>query len=160
MNTQQPVDLTPIFLPVFKLLIPILATVGLIAYLKEWILRQSKMSDIDKMSGREFECFLQLHFKEKGYKVQLTPYKGDYGADIVLTMGEERVAVQAKRHKGRIGIRAIQEVVASIAKYNCHRCMVITNSEFTKAARDLARANKVELWDRDRLQREISTKIA
>ena len=31
------------------------------------------------------------------------------------------------------------------------RAMVVTNRYFTSAARSLARANGVELWDRDRL---------
>ena len=48
-------------------------------------------------------------------------------------------------------IKAIQEAVASINYYSCNKAMVISNSYFTKNARELASSNSVELWDRDKL---------
>lgn len=59
--------------------------------------------------------------------------------------------MQAKRWQKDIGVKAIQEAVASIAMYRCDSAMVVTNREFTRAARRLADANAVELWDRQAL---------
>jgi restriction system protein len=39
--------------------------------------------------------------------------------------------------------------------YDCSGAMVITNTRFTNRARQLAKANGVELWDRRRLEREL-----
>jgi hypothetical protein len=59
--------------------------------------------------------------------------------------------VQAKRWSQSVGPGAVQEVVASRAHYGAHRAIVVTNSNFTKAAIELARSNDVEMWDRSRL---------
>jgi len=48
-------------------------------------------------------------------------------------------------------VRAVQEVVAARRYYGGSRALVVTNSRFTRPARMLARANDVELWDRERL---------
>lgn len=57
-----------------------------------------------------------------------------------------------------MGIAAVQEVVGSIAYYKADRAMVVTNSNFTKSARDLAKRNEVELWGRKEMQKKISYK--
>ena len=68
-----------------------------------------------------------------------------------MSRGGAKIAVQAKRWNRKIGNKAIQEVVASAGHYRCQQSMVVTNSFFTKPAIELARDNKVELWDRNRL---------
>jgi restriction system protein len=74
---------------------------------------------------------------------------------LVISRGGERTVAQIKRWKRRVGVRAIQEVVAAKAKYGCQHALVATNSTYTQAAADLARVNRVELWDRARLAREL-----
>lgn len=103
---------------------------------------------VDKMTGEEFEEFLELHFKKEGYKTRLTPKTGDYGADLVVKKGREKIVVQAKRWNQNVGVEAVQQAVASIKYYKAHRAMVITNSSFTENARNLAKANNVTLIDR------------
>ena len=56
------------------------------------------------------------------------------------------------------GIAAVQEVVGSIAYYKADRAMVVTNSNFTKSARDLAKRNEVELWGRKEMQKKFHIK--
>ena len=103
---------------------------------------------VDKMTGEEFEEFLELHFKKEGYKNHLTPKTSDYGADLVVKKGKEKIVVQAKRWNQNVGVEAVQQAVASIKYYKAHRAMVITNSSFTENARNLAKANNVTLIDR------------
>src|SRR5690554_6627208 len=52
---------------------------------REQRLRRSGILEIDKMSGRKFEEYLQILLKAKGYYAQLTPTSGDYGADLILS---------------------------------------------------------------------------
>lgn len=49
----------------------------------------------------------------------------------------------------------MQEAVAAKGKYGCTEAMVVTNSFYTKAAIELAKANKVELWNRDHLVKAL-----
>lgn len=138
----------------WPLLIFIVLAVAIKIFLKMRELQRisrSGLNDIDKMDGLTFEKYLQTLFKKLGYKVERTAYVGDYGADLIVEKNGVRSVIQAKRHKNKVNIKAIQEVVASKAKYNCTEAIVVTNNYFTKAAIDLAKANKVELWDRDKL---------
>jgi restriction system protein len=112
-------------------------------------LARSGISDIDTMDGKRFEIFLSTVFRRLGYEVEVTQYRGDYGADLVIASGGRKIAVQAKRWKKNIGLKAVQEAVASKALYRCDEAMVVTNRYFTAQARRLAKANGVVLWDRD-----------
>lgn len=133
----------------------ILATsIGLALYFyrkRKRKLMESGMDLIDDMSGFVFEELLMEHFKKLGYKVKMTAKTADYGADLILEKAAKKTVVQAKRWKQNVGVKAIQEVVGSINYYQADQGMVISNSYFTLNAEKLARANNIELWDRDKL---------
>lgn len=116
----------------------------------------AKIDDLDEMTGWEFEKWLRRFFERVGYEVYPTPYRGDFGADFVLTWNGTRIAVQAKRASRQVGLRAVQEVVAAKAYYDCERAMVVTNSYYTEQAIILARANGVWLRTRDDLARKAA----
>ena len=116
------------------------------------------MKRIDKLSGRAFERYLTIQFRHLGYRVKLTSYSHDYGADLVLRKWGKKTVVQAKRYERNVGIAAVQEVVGSIAYYKADNAMVVTNSNFTKSARNLAHRNEVELWGRKEIQKKFHIK--
>ena len=118
-------------------------------------LSKSGIAEIDRMDGHTFEIFLSTLFRRLGYSVELTSRRGDYGADLVVTRGKQRTAVQAKRWSKRVGVKAVQEAVASKGIYGCDSALVVANREFTQQAGKLARANKVELWDREVLVQKL-----
>lgn len=103
---------------------------------------------IEEMDGLAFEnyCAQQLAKTRKYKSVRTTPPSGDFGADIVATALDGMVWVfQCKRYKNKLDNTPIQEIVGAMAHYNAQRAAVITNSEFTKPARQLAKENNVEL---------------
>jgi restriction system protein len=114
-------------------------------------LARSGIGDVDRMNGREFETYLAMLFRRYGYSVEHTGKSGDYGADLVICKDQQRTVIQAKRYSKNVGIKAVQEVVAAKKVYSCQGAIVVTNSGYTQAARNLARANDVVLWDRERL---------
>jgi len=114
-------------------------------------LAEAGIDQIDHMDGLGFEQYLEVLYKRLGYRVQRTPYAGDWGADLVLERDGVRTVVQAKRWNRRVGVEAVQQVVAAKAKYGCTKASVVTNSHYTQQAQDLARANGVLLWDRSEL---------
>ena len=139
------------------ILLMLVIKVGVYIY-KTHRFAKSGIADIDKLSGKDFEQYLEIFFKKLGYQVKRTPYQGDYGADLVLRQGDEKTVVQAKRYNRSVGVKAVQEAVASKEYYQCNKAMVVTNSYFSRQAVALAKANRVELWDRDELvSRLIST---
>lgn len=116
----------------------------------------SPLPEIDKMTGIEFEEFLKAHFEEIGYKAKMTPTTNDYGADLILNKDGEKIVVQAKRWNDKVGNTAVQEIVSAKGYYKADRAMVITNSYYTNNAYELAKANNVELWDRNNLIKNLN----
>lgn len=129
----------------------------IVKHRKRMAILGSGIHQIDRMSGVEFEALLEILFSRLGYSVQTTPTTGDFGADLIAVHRDgRRIAVQAKRYSGNVGVAAVQEVVAAKQFYRCRSGIVVTNSEFTKAAHKLAAANHVELWDRDTLIKHLN----
>ncbi|WP_160679524.1 restriction endonuclease [Clostridium sp. C8-1-8] len=120
---------------------------GLKRYIKKKVLK-SGIDKIDRLSGEDFEEYLAVKFKALGYKVKLTPVTADYGADLVLKKDKEKIVVQAKRYSSKVGVEAVQQVVASMKYYDADKSIVITNNYFTENAKILAKCNSVELLDR------------
>ena len=140
----------------FILLLLVVKRVALLPdILKRRHLAAAGIQQIDKMDGAAFEECLAALFSRQGYQVEQTPYRGDWGADLVLSKNGTRTVVQAKRYKNSVGVRAVQEAVAAKAKYKCTEAMVVTNSTFTRQAIELARANRVTLVDREQLIRQL-----
>ena len=54
-----------------------------------------------------------------------------------------------------MGVAAVQQAAAARLHYRADRAMVVTNTTFTPAARELAATNDVVLWDRDDIAREL-----
>jgi len=141
--------------PLLIILIVVLLLKLVFRFYEKQRLSNSGIFEIDRMSGKTFEKYLEVLFEKLGYKVERTRYIGDYGADLVTNKNGVKTVIQAKRFKGKVGIKAIQEAVAAKGYYGCEKAMVVTNSYYTKQAVDLAKANNVELWNRDDLVKAL-----
>ncbi len=127
-----------------------------------WILHQRRVwtagiAEIDRMDGESFERRLALLFRALGYDVRHVGRRGDYGADLVVAKSGRRTVVQAKRWSKNVGVKAVQEAYGAVPMHDCDGAMVVTNTRFTRAARELADKARVELWDRDRLVQALAS---
>lgn len=120
-------------------------------------LKRSGIADIDKMEGIQFEKYLGHLFRAQGYKIEVTKAAGDYGADLIIQKDGKKIVVQAKRYSKNVGIKAVQEAQASIAHYGASEAWVVSNSDYTAAAYDLAKSNRVKLINREALIEMILT---
>lgn len=147
------VFLLTIFLIVFVFILS-----WLFSYIKKRKYLNSNLYTIDKMNGIEFENYLKSHFQKLGYNVKKTTTTNDYGADLVCFKNGEKIVIQAKRYSGKVGIKAVQEIVSAKGFYGACKAIVVTNSYYTKNAITLASANQVELWDRTNITTHFSIK--
>ena len=108
----------------------------------------ARAGELDQLSGTEFEAFLAGLFRTQGYAAELTPTTGDYGADLILVKDGKRIAVQAKRYLGSVGVSAVQEALSGQAYYQCDMAWVITTGAFTTNALELAKKSGVKLIGR------------
>lgn len=111
--------------------------------------------NIDGMSGEQFEDFLETVFEDRGFDIEETPSTDDQGADLIAKKFGQKTVVQAKRYRGSVGNKAIQEVISAREYYNADEAIVVTNSTFTDSATELAEASGVELWNGAKLERVI-----
>jgi restriction system protein len=118
-------------------------------------------SDLQNLSGVEFEKLIAQKFLSLGYKCRETPTTGDYGADLIVeTRNEARVIIQCKRYKAKLNLKAVQEVISAMAYYGGDYGIVITTNGYLKSAIELAKSADVELWDGDRLLDFLSGDIS
>ncbi|MYL43996.1 restriction endonuclease [Virgibacillus salexigens] len=153
-----------------RLLLGILVSIFILPYFLKLIIRlirerailkklsKAGIQDIDKMDGFQFEVYLKALLKALGYKSTVTSGSHDFGADLIMKKEGKKIAIQAKRYgyRNRVGIEAIQQVYASKPFYKVDECWVMTNSLFTKSARQLAKACDVKLYDRYKLSEFIN----
>ena len=108
------------------------------------------------MKGQIFEKYCANLLLAFGfYNITVTSGSGDQGVDIIGHYNCLKYAIQCKRYSHKLSNTPIQEVAAGKNYYNCQRALVITNNFFTEGAVELAKANNVELWDRDQLMQLI-----
>lgn len=99
-----------------------------------------------EMTGHDYEYFVADYLRMHGYHgVKVTQASGDFGVDVIAHKHGKKYAVQCKYYTGSVGPAAVQEAVAGKAHYGCNAAMVVTNSEFTRAAETLAEENDVKL---------------
>ena len=118
-------------------------------------LRKSGIKDIDTMNGIQFEYYLKELYRSQGYKVEVTKAKGDFGADLILFKDKIKIVVQAKRYSGNVGVKAVQEILAAKSYYSASAAWVVSNSDYTNAAIELAKASNVLLINREKLIKSI-----
>ena len=102
---------------------------------------------IRRIDYHDFEYYCADILRRRGFrKVVVTQGSGDYGIDIIAWKDNVKYGIQCKRYSGNVGYRAVEEVYTGAGIYNCNRAVVMTNSGFTKQAKQGARRLEVELW--------------
>jgi len=110
------------------------------------------MASVDMLSGREFENYVAARIRNMGWTVSATPPTGDFGVDLIAERNDECVAIQCKRRAKPVGVSAVQQVVAGALHHRCDSSAVVSNQEFTAAAKELARTHACHLVGRSKLR--------
>jgi restriction system protein len=110
------------------------------------------LAAIDAMTGTDFEEYVAARLERGGWQVTFTPGSGDYGVDLIARRDDSSVAVQCKRLGKPVGVAAVQQVVAGARHHDCTKSIVISNQEFTDAAKKLAFTHNCQLIGRRALQ--------
>ncbi len=110
---------------------------------------QDVLSDLysysENMDGIEYEHFCASLLREGGWQASVSQASNDQGADIIAERDGIEVVIQCKKYSTPVGNKAVQEVSASRFHYGAHYAAVVTNSSFTKSAKQLANSVDVLL---------------
>jgi HJR/Mrr/RecB family endonuclease len=102
--------------------------------------------------GTFFENSIKIKLEEIGFAISMTPITGDQGVDIIATRNGQKYAIQCKSYSGQVGNAAVQEVIAGKIFYDCDYACVITNSNFTPSAYQLAAKAEVIMCANENLE--------
>lgn len=100
-------------------------------------------------NGYEYEVYCAFKLADLGFRnIEITQKSNDFGADIICESKGIKICVQCKCYSyGNVGVDAIQEVVAALAHYGCHKGIIMTTGTLTPSAIQLAYENNVEIID-------------
>ena len=97
------------------------------------------------MTAVEFETFCAEQLRRAGWNARVTKQGGDQGVDVVAEKTGVCVVLQCKLYSRPVGNKAVQEAVAARGHEQAHYGVVVSNQNFTQAAEQLARTNKILL---------------
>lgn len=119
------------------------------------VLKYSMPTRFQDMPPTDFEDFLAQVFRDLGFSVEQTTYSGDFGADLLVSKGDIKEAVQVKRYAGRnkVGVSDVNQIIGAREYYKCSGALIITTSDYTNPARVLMAKTGVESWDWSVLQK-------
>jgi HJR/Mrr/RecB family endonuclease len=108
------------------------------------------------LTGTEFEKLIYRLATAMSYSTEWIGKSGDQGGDLIANKNGDRTLIQTKCYRDwSTGNGAVQQVVAAMKFYDCNKAVVITTSYFTPAAITLAKANKVDLISKEKLQKML-----
>jgi len=115
---------------------------------------------VRNMDSREFENLVALTYEKQGYAVKLTGGSHDRGIDILAERagggGRERVVVQCKHYRGRVGRPTLQQLWGVVSDdHSITRGDLVTSGSFTSEAREFGAGKRLTLIDFDALQRLV-----
>lgn len=95
--------------------------------------------------GHAFEEWVAQSLERFGWEAEVTSAGGDQGIDVIASFEGKRIGIQCKLYTGSVGNKAVQEAHAGKSYYGLDKVAVLTNSEFTRSARELAEMTDVIL---------------
>ena len=115
----------------------------------------ARLASVPTMSGAQFEVFVADLLRAMGHPATVMGRSGDQGVDVLVDYRGERVAVQCKNYKKRVGNKPVQEVFAGARHHGCSEAWVVAPAGYTKGAFELAASVGVSLFDANALREWI-----
>ncbi|GAE28332.1 hypothetical protein JCM9140_4549 [Halalkalibacter wakoensis JCM 9140] len=132
-----------------------LSSIGIFQLLKtsKWVSKHlsTTLLNIDELPEQEFQQLLVPLFQKQGYSVNRTKGNRKAQPDLIVRKKGVKALVLAKRQTTDIQANFIHDCLSLKPSFQANRLIIVTNSHFTKSAKQVAHANKVTLIDRDSL---------
>lgn len=112
-----------------------------------------KISDLDGMTGIEFEQWVINQAKQRGFVAKATPVSGDGGADAILVHKEtgSSLIVQCKQSQSsKIGEQIVDDLLRARERYELNEPLLVavTNQEYTSRTIVKIEKHKIKQFDR------------
>lgn len=118
------------------------------------------VDELYALSPSEFEQFVAVLFRKKGYRVQWRGRSGDHGVDLELVKpGGQRAIVQCKRYRNTVGPDIVRELYGTLIHERAVHAFLVTTADISDAAREWAQYKPITLIDGDTLA-EVAAVLA
>lgn len=112
-----------------------------------------KKKKFSNLTAPQFILLLTYLLNAMNYSVKQTGKITNFGGDIVVHTGTELLVVQLKCNRNdSVGESDISAGIVAQKYYGCFKTMIVTPLNVTKEAKAVAKANNVELVDRNLLK--------
>ncbi len=105
--------------------------------------------DIDKLDGVEFEDLVEKLISKMGFITERTKRSFDGGIDIIAIneqpLFDGKYIIQCKRYSKSIGEPILRDLYGVVNSEHANKGILITNSYFTKSAKEFAKNKPIEL---------------
>lgn len=123
--------------------------------IKERHVYDTYSSDINSLTGIEFEHICQNLLEKMGMITETTKASGDGGIDIIAYNTQPMLAgkyiIQCKRYTGSVGEPIIRDLYGVVNSERANKGILITTSFFTSNAKTFADGKQIELIDGSKL---------
>lgn len=102
---------------------------------------------LDSISPQEFELIVLEAFARLGYKATHTSWSGDEGIDGILVKGKNKIVIQCKKQKSKVGQPALRDFLGAMKHANCSEGIFITTSSFSDPAKSFVKEKNIKLID-------------
>jgi restriction system protein len=103
------------------------------------------LREVKLLTPMQFEEHVAEFYRQRGFKVTMTPRIGDQGIDVIAEREGRRIGIQCKLYSANVSNDAVQQVLAGKHYYQCSHAVVIASGGFTASAIELAKRSNVEL---------------
>ena len=101
--------------------------------------------DVANLSPVAFEAYCAWVLNENGWQANTTKSSGDQGIDVIATKGKFKAVFQCKKYTSPVGNKAVQEVIAGKTFASADLAFVVSNTQYTRSAVELAHKAGVHL---------------
>lgn len=106
------------------------------------------MEKLQSLSPADFERYVALVFRRKGYDVSVRGRSGDLGVDLDIVNAEgRRAVVQCKRYRSTVGPEVVRELYGTMIHERAAHAFLVTTADISDAAREWARGKPITLVD-------------
>lgn len=108
-------------------------------------------SDINSMSGIDFEVVCQQLVESMGFRAEITKASGDGGIDLIAhnyqPLLSGKYIIQCKRYSGSVGEPIIRDLYGVVMSERANKGILMTTGQFTRSAIAFAEGKPMELID-------------
>jgi restriction system protein len=124
---------------------------------RSWQRRRAPVPVLDQegllaLSPRQFEKYVALIFRHKGFQVRHRGRSGDHGVDLEVVSSLGRLGiVQCKRYRSTVGEKVVRDLFGTMAHEGAAHAFLVTAGNISESARVWAAGKPITLVDGARL---------